>query len=71
MTRDNQWNQCEGWFKSSRSGGANNCVEVNLGDGSRVGIRDSKAGGSGDVLVVPAPAYRAFIADVRSGRFDR
>ncbi|SUA41982.1 DUF397 domain-containing protein [Nocardia africana] len=30
------------WFKSSRSGGSKNCVEVAFLDDSLVGVRDSK-----------------------------
>lgn len=48
------------WRKSSRSGTGNNCVEV-LRQRSRVAIRDSKDP-YGSILMVDAPAWRAFIA---------
>ncbi|MFY1637471.1 DUF397 domain-containing protein [Solwaraspora sp. WMMA2065] len=38
-----------GWRKSTRSGGDDNCVEVNV-TGDRVGVRDSKAGPAGPIL---------------------
>ncbi|MFE9575338.1 DUF397 domain-containing protein [Nocardia sp. NPDC006044] len=57
------------WFKSSYSGGNNDCVEVAyLGDGA-VGVRDSK-NPSGPALVFAPSAWDAFITDARAGEFD-
>ena len=56
------------WKKSTRSGG-NGCVEVNraLPD---VGVRDSKNPDSPAISFAPE-AWRAFVEQVRAGRFDR
>lgn len=54
------------WFKSSRSGGDKNCVEVAfLADGA-VGIRDSK-NPAGPALVVGPAAWDSFLASVARG----
>lgn len=51
------------WRKSTRSGGADNCVEVaRMADA--VGVRDSKAGPSGPVIDLAPQAFAAFIAGV-------
>lgn len=51
------------WFKSSRSGGDKNCVEVAfLADGA-VGIRDSK-NPAGPALVVDPAAWDVFLGTV-------
>ncbi|MFC3894485.1 DUF397 domain-containing protein [Lentzea rhizosphaerae] len=57
------------WRKSSRSNGAENsdCVEIAL-DGSAARIRDSK--GLADATVA-APAWGAFLAEVKSGDLFR
>lgn len=68
MSSDSKWNARPGWFKSRRSGGSDNCVEVNPA-GSEVGIRDSKDGGTGLVLVVSRSKYAAFIRAARAGTF--
>lgn len=50
------------WFKSSKSNGQANCVEVaSLGNG-RVAARDSKAGETGHVLRFESGAWRSFVA---------
>ncbi|WP_433869797.1 DUF397 domain-containing protein [Saccharopolyspora sp. CA-218241] len=58
------------WRKSSRSGGAQQCVEVatNLVDTAL--IRDSKLGDSSPVLGLEPTAFSAFVGAVRAGRFD-
>lgn len=57
------------WFKSSRSAGGQDCVEVAFLDGDRVGVRDSK-NPHGPALVFDAAAWSSFTAGVSSGRFD-
>lgn len=56
-----------GWRKSKRSGGDDNCVEVNV-QPTGVGIRDSKAGPDGPHLDFPRAAFTAFIGEVQTGR---
>ena len=58
------------WFKSSYSGGSQECVEVAFIDGDAVGVRDSKDRGGPALSFTPA-AWEAFTASARSGRFDR
>ncbi|MEU1527705.1 DUF397 domain-containing protein [Nocardia rhamnosiphila] len=47
------------WFKSSRSGGAKECVEVAFLDGGHVGVRDSK-NPTGPALVFTATEWDVF-----------
>ncbi|MFJ9687632.1 DUF397 domain-containing protein [Streptomyces bacillaris] len=55
------------WRKSSYSdGGDNNCIEVADGYPGVIPVRDSKAP-AGPALVIAAPAWTAFIDDVRNG----
>ncbi|MFI0464365.1 DUF397 domain-containing protein [Saccharopolyspora sp. 5N102] len=52
-----------GWFKSSRSGAANDaCVEVRL-TSLAVAVRDSKAPAAGHITVSHA-AWRAFLKNL-------
>lgn len=60
-----------GWFKSSYSGGANGCVEMNLSVPGYAGLRDSKLGHASPVLLWAAPTLPAFIRQIQAGRFDR
>ncbi|MEW2432640.1 DUF397 domain-containing protein [Streptomyces caniferus] len=56
------------WRKSSYSdGGANNCVEVSDGFPGAVPVRDSAAP-TGGVLLFPAAAWSAFVANLKGGR---
>ncbi|MFC8525741.1 DUF397 domain-containing protein [Nocardia sp. NPDC057227] len=56
------------WFKSSFSGGNNDCVEVaHLGEGL-VGVRDSK-NAAGPALVFAPGEWAAFTAGIRGGEF--
>lgn len=58
------------WRKASRSTGANTgCVEIAGNLPSVVAIRDSKHPEVG-AHVVDRPTFAAFLADVRSGRYD-
>lgn len=60
-----------GWFKSSRSQGANGCVELNLSVPGHAGMRDSKLGHASPMLLLPAPGLPEFIRQLQAGRFDR
>lgn len=58
------------WFKSSRSGGGKECVEVaHLAEGL-VGVRDSK-NPTGPALVFSPGEWDAFTAGVKEREFDR
>ncbi|MBB5913889.1 hypothetical protein BJY24_002756 [Nocardia transvalensis] len=56
------------WFKSSRSGGNAECVEVAWLAAGHVGIRDSK-NPTGQALVFAPGEWDAFSARVRGGEF--
>jgi hypothetical protein len=56
------------WRKSSRSGSQANCVEVGSAPGV-IGVRDTK-NRDGGTIMLPGPAWSAFIAGVRQGAFD-
>ncbi|GAB4589237.1 DUF397 domain-containing protein [Nocardia sp. IFM 10818] len=56
------------WFKSSRSSGGQECVEVAFVPGA-VGVRDSKDP-TGPALVFEPAAWDDFTAGLRVGRFD-
>lgn len=58
------------WFKSSRSAGGKDCVEVAHLKSSRVGVRDSKNPG-GPALVFTPLVWDAFLSCTKSGRFNR
>ncbi|MBF6447487.1 MULTISPECIES: DUF397 domain-containing protein [Nocardia] len=57
------------WFKSSRSGGTKECVEVAFLDGGAVGVRDSKNPG-GPALVFTPAEWDAFTSIVGNGGLD-
>lgn len=57
------------WFKSSRSGGSKECVEVAFLD-TAVGVRDSKDP-SGPALVFAPGAWDTFTAAIGAGAFDQ
>ncbi|WP_433625069.1 DUF397 domain-containing protein [Nocardia sp. CA-120079] len=58
------------WFKSSRSGGGEACVEVAHLDGGMIGVRDSKDP-SGPALIFTPSEWDAFLARANDGEFDR
>lgn len=58
------------WFKSSHSGGGNDCVEIAHLDGGMVGVRDSKNPGGGALVFSPSE-WDAFVAGARDGEFNR
>ncbi|GAA1625413.1 DUF397 domain-containing protein [Catellatospora bangladeshensis] len=57
------------WRKSTRSGGADNCVEVATGPDRQIGVRDSK-NADGGILVFTPGEWAAFVEGVRNGEFD-
>ncbi|MEV6322726.1 DUF397 domain-containing protein [Nocardia sp. NPDC051787] len=58
------------WFKSSHSGGGQECVEVAWLDGGMVGVRDSK-NPTGPALMFTPGEWDAFAAGVADGEFTR
>ncbi|WP_280458882.1 DUF397 domain-containing protein [Nocardia carnea] len=52
------------WFKSSRSTGSKDCVEVAHLDGNMVGVRDSKDA-SGPALVFTPVEWDAFVTSTK------
>jgi len=58
-----------GWRKSSYSNSTGGCVEV-AAAWRTVGVRDTKQRGAGPVLEFSAAAWRAFLGQVKAGRFD-
>lgn len=58
------------WFKSSRSSGTKECVEMAHLDGGLVGVRDSK-NPTGPALVFTPGEWDVFLAGAKSGDFDR
>ncbi|SCF48783.1 protein of unknown function (DUF397) [Micromonospora matsumotoense] len=57
------------WRKSTRSGGADNCVEVATAPDRHIGVRDSK-NPHGGVLVFGPDVWSAFVEGVREGEVD-
>ncbi|MBF6163523.1 DUF397 domain-containing protein [Streptomyces gardneri] len=58
------------WFKSSRSGGGKECVEVAHLEGGLVGVRDSK-NPTGPALIFTPGQWDAFTSGVAKGAFER
>lgn len=58
------------WFKSSRSGGGQDCVETAHLDSGHVGVRDSK-NPHGPALVFTPSEWDAFLGGAKDGEFDR
>jgi uncharacterized protein DUF397 len=60
-----------GWKRSARCGpDGGNCVEVNLGDGHLVGVRDSAHSAPKPVLAFAPREWRRFLTAARDGRFS-
>lgn len=59
----------DAWRKSTRSSGANNCVEIAQG-ADWTAVRDSK-NPAGPVLLFTEGEWDAFLAGVKDGEFDR
>ena len=58
------------WRKSTRSGTNGNCVAVGAA-AAVIGLRDTKARGSGPVLAFSRPSWQAFLDGCKAGEFDR
>jgi hypothetical protein len=59
-----------GWKRSTRCGpDGGNCVEVNIGLGDRVGVRDSADTAPLPVLAFAPREWRAFLTATLAGRF--
>jgi len=58
------------WFKSSRSTGSKDCVEVAFLDDGVVGIRDSK-NPTGPALTFAPAEWDAFAANINAGELER
>ncbi|WP_018800275.1 DUF397 domain-containing protein [Salinispora arenicola] len=56
------------WRKSTRSGSADNCVEIAVADDGVVGVRDSKNPNA--ILEFAPTEWAAFTGGVRDGEFD-
>lgn len=56
------------WFKSTRSSGNGNCVEVAILDDG-VAVRDTKDR-SGAVLLFAPAEWDSFVAGAKNGEFD-
>ncbi len=57
------------WFKSSRSSGTGECVEVAHLPHGTVGVRDSK-NPTGPALIFSPTEWDTFTAAITHGRFD-
>ncbi|MBF6329967.1 DUF397 domain-containing protein [Nocardia transvalensis] len=57
------------WFKSSRSSGGSECVEIAHLPQGMVGVRDSK-NPTGPALIFTPTEWDAFTATLQTGRLD-
>ncbi|NJP30743.1 DUF397 domain-containing protein [Micromonospora thermarum] len=51
------------WYKSTRSSGGDNCVEVAIAADGTVGVRDSKDP-TGGILEFGSAAWAGFVAEI-------
>ncbi|MFF5291900.1 DUF397 domain-containing protein [Paractinoplanes globisporus] len=58
------------WFKSNRSGGGSDCVEVCYLDEGGVAVRNSKRPDAG-TLIFTNSEFDAFVGGAKDGDFDR
>jgi hypothetical protein len=58
------------WFKSARSGGGSDCVQVRYLDGGGVEVRNSKRPDAGTLLFTDSE-FNAFVGGAKDGDFDR
>ena len=58
------------WFKSGRSGGGSDCVEVRYLGGGGVEVRNSKRPNEGSLLFTD-PEFDAWVGGAKDGDFDR
>lgn len=58
------------WFKSTRSGGKQDCVEAAHLDSGMVGVRDSK-NPNGPALIFTPGEWDAFLHGAKNSEFDR
>lgn len=59
----------QGWYKSSRSGAAGHCVEINRDNPGAVQVRHSQ-NPDGPVLTFNREEWLAFTGGARDGEFD-
>lgn len=59
-----------GWRTSSRSQGAQNCVEVGRTSDAGAAVRDTKNRTAGH-FTTRAPQWQNFVDAIKAGRFDR
>lgn len=58
------------WHKSTYSNLNGSCVEITRLSSERIGVRDTKDGGIGPVLIFTGTEWSAFIAGAKEGQFD-
>ena len=61
--------QFTSWYKSRRSSGGDNCVEVSFSPDGVVGVRHSRRP-HGPVLTFTPSEWAAFVGGVKDGEFD-
>lgn len=57
----------QGWHKSTRSGGGEDCVEQGIDKAAgAVGIRDTKMGNASPILEFSGDQWLTFVADIKA-----